>query len=153
MWNHSPSMMQMMVEQDVSRPPLTPQELADIVAYILALGNVDRGGTPERGEKIFAQKGCSQCHQQEGTAVDLPSPQGSRALGLTAPRLVGRERGTGFRPVHMATAMWNHGEAMLARMTEAGLSWPVFNDQEMIDLLAFLNATEAQPPGANAGER
>ncbi len=139
MWNHSPSMMQMMVEQDVSRPPLTPQELADIVAYVLALGNVDRGGTPTRGEKVFAQKGCGQCHQQEGKT--------------SAPRLSRRERGTELRPVHMATAMWNHGETMLARMTEAGLSWPVFNDQEMVDLLAYLNASESSPPGAVPGGR
>lgn len=139
MWNHSPSMMQMMVEQDVSRPPLTPQELADIVAYVLALGNVDRGGTPARGEKVFAQKGCGQCHEQEEK-----SP---------APHLLRRERGTELRPVHMATTMWNHGEAMLARMTEAGLSWPVFNDQEMVDLLAFLNASEAPPSVTDPGGR
>jgi hypothetical protein len=53
----------------------------------------------------------------------------------------------------MATAMWNHGETMLARMTQAGLSWPVFNDQEMIDLLAFLNASEAPPSVADPGDR
>jgi len=139
MWNHSPSMMQMMVEQNVSRLPLTPQELADIVAYVLALGNMDRGGTPARGEIVFAQKGCGQCHQQEGKN--------------TAPRLSKRERGTELRPVYMATAMWNHGETMLARMTEAGLSWPVFNDQEMVDLLAYLNASESSPPGAGTGGR
>jgi hypothetical protein len=53
----------------------------------------------------------------------------------------------------MATAMWNHGEAMLARMTEAGLSWPVFNDQEMVDLLAYLNAPASSPSGAGPGGR
>ncbi len=134
MWNHSPSMMQMMVEKDVSRAPLTPQELADIVAYILALGNVDPRGTPVRGEKIFAEKGCGQCHEQDGKDP--------------APRISRRERGTEVSAVYMATAMWNHGETMLARMTEAGLSWPVFNDQEMVDLLAYLSASETSPSRA-----
>ena len=132
-------MMQMMVEKDVSRPPLTAQELADIVAYILALGNVDRGGTPARGEEVFAQKGCGQCHQQNGSSPAPPLSKGNA--------------GSEIRPVHMATAMWNHGETMLARMTEAGLSWPVFNDQEMVDLLAFLNASEAPPSVADPGGR
>jgi len=139
MWNHSPSMMQMMVEQDVSRPPLTAQELADIVAYVLALGTVDREGNAAVGEEVFAQKGCGQCHQE---SRDSP-----------APRLSGGDLGSDIRPVHMATAMWNHGETMLKRMTEAGLSWPVFNDQEMIDLLAFLNTPDAQRPAVGPGDR
>jgi len=139
MWNHSPSMMQMMVEKDVSRAPLTPQELADIVAYILALGNVDPRGTSARGKDVFAQKGCGQCHQQDGKS--------------RAPRLSRREQGTEVSAVYMATAMWNHGETMLARMTEAGLSWPVFNELEMVDLLAFLNASEAPPSVADPGGR
>ena len=44
MWNHSPSMMRVMREEDVARQPISPQELADIVAYVLALGNVDHAG-------------------------------------------------------------------------------------------------------------
>lgn len=152
MWNHSPSMMQMMVEKDVSRSPLTPQELADIVAYVLALGNVDRGGTSARGEEVFAQKGCGQCHQSQPLAPTLTGV-GADTGKNPAPRLFGRERGTELKPIFMATAMWNHGEAMLARMTEAGLSWPVFNDQEMVDLLAYLNASESSPSGAGPGGR
>ena len=51
--------------------------------------------------------------------------------------------GADATPVNMATAMWNHGETMLARMTEAGVSWPVFNDDEMVDLLAYLQAVRS----------
>jgi len=139
MWNHSPSMLQMMVEKNVSRPSVDAQELADIVAYILALGCADRDGSPSRGQEVFAQKGCVQCHQQ-----DEKSP---------APRLTRSQRGADLEPVHMATAMWNHGETMLERMTQAGLSWPVFNDREMVDLLAFLNAAGGSPPSASPGGR
>ena len=71
--------------------------------------------------------------------VPTSSPHGSRAVVLT--------------PVYMATAMWNHGETMLARMTEAGLSWPVFNDQEMVDLLAYLDAPASSPSEAEPGDR
>ncbi len=56
-------------------------------------------------------------------------------------------------PVSMAAAMWNHGKTMLERMTEAGLSWPVFNDREMLDLLAYLKGIEASSEGpAPAGD-
>ena len=126
MWNHSPSMMRVMREQALAREPIGPQELADIVAYVLALGNVDRGGEPKRGEHIFSEKGCAQCHESDDVAEQAsPSIEQLRANAT---------------PVNMATAMWNHGETMLLRMTEAGLSWPVFNENEMVDLLAYLNA-------------
>jgi hypothetical protein len=42
----------------------------------------------------------------------------------------------------MAAAMWNHGETMLERMTEAGMAWPVFADDEMADLLAYLENSQ-----------
>jgi cytochrome c553 len=108
------------------------------VAYVLALGHVDRGGNAELGVKVFMEKGCAQCHEQD------------RKSG--APRLTGSEPGSDATPVYMATAMWNHGETMLQRMTEAGLSWPVFNDQEMVDLLAYLNASRSSAPSAGAGD-
>lgn len=126
MWNHSPTMMRVMREEKVARQPISPQELADIIAYLLALGNVDRGGDRGRGEDIFAQKGCIQCHDS-----DEVSETGGPPIGLLSGDAT---------PVNMAGAMWNHGETMLERMTEAGLSWPVFHDNEMVDLLAYLES-------------
>jgi cytochrome c2 len=131
MWNHSPTMARVMREQQVTRQPLGPQELADILAYLLALGNQDRGGDPLRGRQVFDQKGCTQCHER-GETADSAGPSLSQ-LGADA------------TPVRMATAMWNHGETMLERMTEAGISWPVFDDNEMVDLLAFLRSDESSP--------
>ncbi len=128
MWNHSPSMMRVMRERDVPRKPVSAQELADIVSYVLALGNTDRGGDAGRGKQIFSRKGCVHCH--EGDEL-------SEAVGPPVGRLGGYST-----PVDMATAMWNHGETMLERMTEAGLSWPVFNDKEMVDVLAYLRAVQ-----------
>ncbi len=132
MWNHSPEMSKAMMEQDVARRPIDAQELADIVAFVLALTTVDRGGDAERGGKIFLQKGCAQCHERE-EAAKSPAP----AIG---------KLGVNASPVNIAAAMWNHGETMLAKMTEAGLSWPVFHDHEMADLLAYLEAVRSPKP-------
>ena len=138
MWNHSPAMTRVMREQDVARQPVNPQALADILAYLLALGNVDLGGDAASGKRVFAKKGCAECHASE-EMVELSSPS-LRQLGADA------------APVSMAAAMWNHGETMLERMTEAGISWPVFHDDEMVDLLAYLRAVASAsavdpPPG------
>lgn len=135
MWNHSPDMARVMQEQEVARHPVSPQELADILAYVLALGRLDRGGDSVQGQRIFAQKGCAQCHDREDMIA-----AGNPSLGQL------REHAS---PVEMAAAMWNHGETMLAKMTEAGMAWPVFNDREMVDLLAYLQGVELDPAGDN----
>jgi cytochrome c2 len=129
MWNHSPAMTRDMREQDVARQQITPQELADVLAYVLALGHQDRGGDPAKGELVFDSKGCAQCHEADEVAQESgPSVQ---------------QLGKRSSPVSVATSMWNHGESMLDQMTEAGISWPVFVDDEMVDLLAYLRAAEA----------
>ncbi len=132
MWNHSPEMTRVMREQAVERQPISAQELADILAYVLLLGNLDRGGDATRGERVFAQKGCVQCHNHEEMAEGGPTVQ---RLGQDA------------APVDMAAAMWNHGKTMLEQMTEAGISWPVFNEHEMVDLLAYLKTAESEAGG------
>lgn len=126
MWNHSPAMTKVMEQKDVSREPISAQELADIIAYVLALGNMDRGGRPDRGEQVFVDKKCVECHDRSGLAK-LPGPPVAKLSANAA-------------PVEMATAMWNHGERMLQQLTEAGLPWPVFQDKEMVDLIAYLRS-------------
>ncbi len=130
MWNHSPEMTRQMQQQEVDRQPITPQELVDILAYVLALGAQDRGGDYARGQRVFSRKGCGQCHDTEEIAEAAGPP-------------IGQLRGHSS-PVAMAAAMWNHGETMLQRMTEAGLAWPVFNEGEMVDLLAYLQGLETK---------
>jgi len=128
MWNHSPTMVSAMREHKMVRQPMTAQELADILVYVLALGNADRAGDPVIGRSIFEQKRCAECHDADEVSATGAPP-------LTA--LWGDAA-----PVDMAAAMWNHGGTMLQQMTEAGLSWPVFNDEEMEHLLAFLEQSK-----------
>jgi cytochrome c2 len=125
MWNHSPEMARVMHEQDVARQPMTAQELAHILTYVLTLGPQSRTGAPARGKQVFADKGCSQCH----LATE----------GSTGPSF--QQLNSYASPVSMAAAMWNHGETMLQRMTQAGMTWPVFSGNEMADLLAYVGAT------------
>ena len=130
MWNHSPQMTRNMQEKAVERKPISPQELADILAHVLTLRNREAAGDPVRGERVFDKKGCTQCHGRDEVVASVgPNLQ---KLGSSS-----------SAPSSMAAAMWNHGESMLDRMTEAGITWPVFDDREMVDLLAFLRAKGA----------
>jgi cytochrome c2 len=126
MWNHSPAMAQIMKEKDLQRLPVSPQELADILTYVLTLSRRDRAGDAARGQRVFAQKGCKQCHDA-GAAGEGVGPSLAKIAGSAA-------------SAEMAAAMWNHGETMLDRMTDAGIAWPMFNGDEMVDMLAYLRS-------------
>lgn len=138
MWNHSPEMTRLMRSQGIERSPLTAQEMADITAYVIFLRYEDRGGNPQRGRKVLEAKQCTQCHLEA-------SQTGSAAPGL-------QSLGAVASPVRLADAMWNHGLTMMARMSERGLNWPVFQGDEMVDLIAYLKslAPPEQPAAAAA---
>jgi predicted CXXCH cytochrome family protein len=137
MWNHSPEMTRMMQSQGLERSPLTAQEMADIIAYIVSLRYDQRGGDPKRGRIVFERKRCAQCHAEESTDESAaPAPVD---LGAMAD------------PVLLAPAMWNHGVAMMNRISEVGDVWPVFEPDEIVDLIAYLESiapAEAPAPAA-----
>ncbi len=91
-----------------------------LVGYIWALQFANAGGNPGRGQKVFAEKGCGNCHGK-GVAPSLDSMAG-RANPYTA-----------------VSALWNHGPKMLQEMQSKNVQWPRFKDTQMADLLAFLN--------------
>jgi len=123
-------MMSVMRDRKVKQEPVSAQELADILSYVLALGNTDSGGDAGRGATFFQTKGCAQCHEATEVNASKAPPVADLKGDAT--------------PVDIAAAMWNHSDTMLEKMTEAGLSWPMFNDREMVDLLAFLQATKTE---------
>lgn len=126
MWNHSPVMTRIMEEKDLQRLPVSPQELADILTYVLTLNRRDRAGDVARGQRVFEQKGCKQCHE---------AGVGGEGVGPSLAKIAGSAG-----PAEMAAAMWNHGETMLDRMTAAGIAWPMFDGDEMVDMLAYLRS-------------
>lgn len=124
MWNHSPEMTRLMRTQGVERSSLTPQEMADIIAYLLSLRASHRAGRAERGRLVFVKKGCSQCHLEE--------PKASSSGPVIA--VLARDA----TPIRFAHAMWNHGVPMLDVMSELGGAWPIFHPGELADLIAYL---------------
>jgi len=133
MWNHSPAMWTSMRTQEIPRPQFSNKEMADLIAYLFAQRYFDASGSALRGRRIFEVKGCATCH--------LPDAEG---IGPALSPWRGQ-----VTPMALATAMWNHGPMMLTRMREQRIPWPLFQSQEMVDLMEFLNqgVASARLPG------
>lgn len=135
LWNHGPRMWAKMGELRVPVPTFSGTEMADLVAYLYFVGFFDPPGDPTRGRGVFVSKGCVRCHAVNGKG------------GTVGPDLARSE--AVLSPVEAARLMWNHAPFMEARMKELGISWPLFEANEMADLLAYLTSL----PGAGGGRR
>jgi mono/diheme cytochrome c family protein len=131
MWNHGPEMAAAMKAKGITRPTLQPAELLDLIAYVVGAARDPGGetsqvipGTPERGEKIFAERHCRTCHAVNGKGGRVGPDLGtaSHHMSLTA----------------FAARMWNHGPTMWAKMKERGFEVPRLSGQDMADVLAYL---------------
>jgi cytochrome c len=98
-------------------PPLTPQEMRSVGAYLWTVQYFERAGNARRGSRLWSSKGCAGCHEGSG-----------------APKLAGR----GLNSISIIAALWRHGPTMLAEMERKQVRWPEFRGGEMADLLAFL---------------
>jgi cytochrome c2 len=121
MWNHSPKMWKGIEEKRMERPTLSPQEMADLVAYLFSTQYFDEPGNPEEGKKVFTKKQCSLCHSKSTKMPNLSAWKGQ------------------ISPISMAQTMWNHGPEMLEKMRKAKVSWRKIDGKEMADLMEYLN--------------
>ncbi|HET8529563.1 MAG TPA: c-type cytochrome [Methylomirabilota bacterium] len=123
-WNKAPAMAAAMQSRGIALPQLTPEQMADIVAYLYSV-RYFASGSVQPGYAVASQKGCLNCHALRGergkTASDL-----TKAKGLDSPAAV-------------LAALWNH---TLVTPTVSGkkLDWPGFTPQEMADLIAMLQS-------------
>lgn len=144
LWNHGPDMAAKMAEQNLVRPNLEDDDVANIVAYIRgdARGTATldlayaQAGSPQAGKLVFQQKGCVQCHSIAGAGGSV-GPD----LGVQRPRA---------HMAEMAAALWNHGPAMWAKMKELGRPVPKLSDTEMADLLAYIYFVQYMGQGGSA---
>lgn len=130
-WNKAPAMAAAMQPRGISVPQLTPEQMADIVAYLYSV-RYFRGGNVQQGYVVASQKGCLNCHGLRGE-------RGKPASDLTAAKGLDS-------PAAALAALWNHA---LVTPTVAGkqVPWPIFASQEMADLMAMLQSVN-QPQRA-----
>ncbi len=129
MWNHGPTMAEQIKMSKLPYPTLTSQDVADISAYLrqATAGTTEirmSPGNPSKGKALFVEKRCSQCHI--GDAAAKRSQTGLVRIDL--------KKGVS----EVATMMWNHGVAMMQRMKKASIEWPMFEGNQMADLIAYI---------------
>lgn len=116
MWNHQPMMAPV-------PPALSVDEMRDLVSYLWAQEFFVDSGDPVVGKRVFISKHCGTCHNDPSSG---------------APKLTGV--GRAYSAVTMVSALWHHGPQMLQKMGARNIPWPRFDDHEMSDLIAYLNA-------------
>jgi cytochrome c2 len=125
-WNHAPEMMRVMKSQGITRPTFEGREMADVIAFLYGLNYFQSGGSPAGGRTLFTARGCSGCH-------------GASGQGTTrGPEL--RKRGELFTSISLATSLWRHGPEMYERCKRQGIAWPTLGENDVADLVSFLNA-------------
>lgn len=121
MWNKMPEMTSKMDATEMAFPVLTPDEMANLVAYLSSIGYFGTRGNARRGRALVNGKNCLDCHtlgeRGTGTAGDL-----QEGRNLT-------------QPASVVAAMWNHVLVLDAMSASNRLS-PLSGD-EMADVIAF----------------
>jgi len=135
LWNHLPDMSRRMAEMGMQRPRLSDREAGDLFAYLYTLGYFDVAGDVERGETLFTDLNCIQCHQVGGIG------------GVVGPVL--DHAGAARVPIEVAAAMWNHGPAMMAAAEARGIQRPRMTGRDLADLIAFIESGSTALPGDN----
>lgn len=127
LWNHRYAMDDRMAAAGIPFPLFRGQEFPDLIAYLHLVAYEGRDGDPSRGERVFRDKGCATCHEDQ--LVQTPDLSGSHvgddAIGLSA-------------------AMWNHAPAMHQAMAEHGIPWPQFEEGDVEDVVAYLRRLSAK---------
>src|SRR6266542_3695555 len=77
-----------------------------------------------RGERVFTDQSCIQCHSINGEG------------GKSAPDL-GKRIDRNYTPALLASVMWNHAPRMWAAMEARGIQRPVLGEQTAADLFAY----------------
>ncbi|HEX3177964.1 MAG TPA: c-type cytochrome [Methylomirabilota bacterium] len=125
MWNKAPAMTDAMSKRSIPVPRLTPQGMADIVAYLYSVRYFAGAGDPRNGVILAQQKGCFECH-------GLYGERGKPASDLAAARGIDTAAG-------VLASLWNHtfvDDPRRARDAQArALTGP-----EMGDLIAYLRS-------------
>lgn len=143
LWNHGPAMIAAIEEAGLEVPVFEGSEIIDLFAFVRSQGDrqsalrFQSSGDPARGAEAFAAKGCDACHgifaDGEGIGPDL----GRMELRGSVTQIAGR--------------MWNHWPEMARSMAEAGMSVPVFAEDELLDLFAHVYTARYQGEAGDPG--
>ena len=111
-----------------------------LTVFPRVLTSAEISGDAGRGERLFADFHCAECHSVGGKG------------GASAPSLAPR-RGGPYTPIGMAGAMWSHVARMWQAADKAGVKIPAFSEQQAADLYAFVAGGKAPADGVGDAAR
>jgi len=124
LWNHAPQMAVQAGSLKKEWPTMNRSELDGLISFLFFLRYLGEPGDIENGQKLLRKKTCLNCHRigKEG------APE-----GITLDRL-----SEYASPLYTAQVIWNHGPTMQKKMIAGGISRPVFDDNDITDISAYL---------------
>lgn len=136
LWNHGPAMWAKMKEQGVAFPRLSDREMADLLAYIYFVQYANGRGDAAKGASLFQEKWCARCHGAGGEGGGTASDKATGAPSLVASAAL-------RSPFSWSAAIWNQAPDIAEKSRASQVPWPRFSDDEMRDLVAFLQSRAA----------
>jgi cytochrome c2 len=130
MWNHAPRMWQEMRGKRLRYPILSYEETSQLVTYLYMGAHADDAGDAKRGESLFRQMRCIQCHSRKPNIPGFVDVADSED------------------PLSWTEALWNHASGMQARMLNMGIQWPNFRPSDLRDLFAYMRQERNLNPDA-----
>ncbi len=125
MWNKAPEMILLRIAQtQCGLPKFTAKEMSDLLAYLYFLHFIDEPGNIAKGEKLFSEMRCSQCHGLEGKRGKLMHIDLSKYRDAAQTEIV--------------ASIWNHSIEMRKAVRAQAIPWPQLKEGEMADLLEFI---------------
>jgi cytochrome c2 len=125
-WNHTPRMIDAMIDEGYPWPTLDRREMSDLLSYLYYLRLFDEPGDPGRGSTAYSRLRCQACHSLGG--------EGGTAGGPL-------DRFSAYpSPVVLAQAMWNAGPMMQQAQIGRWTAISNFARAEMADIQAHIRA-------------
>ena len=125
MWNKAPVMMLANKRRGIAISTLRGDQMADLVAYLDAVGYFADPGDAKRGQQLAADPGCVGCHSAHG--LGAPGREIIWPHGLEASTTV-------------ISVAWNHALIGERAAGQAKAAWRPLGAREMADLLAFVRS-------------
>ncbi len=124
MWNHGPAIWDRIEEVGLEIPTFEDNELADLIAYLYFIRFFEKSANRDRGEMLFEQKGCRNCHHfGEASVEESFSLSGTNAS---------------LSKLDIVANLWNHAGDMATAMTGKRVEWPRLSKGEMNHLLEYI---------------
>jgi len=125
-WNHTPRMIDAMINRGYSWPTIDRGEMADLLSYLYYLRLFDEPGSAARGEIAFSRLRCASCHSLAGEGGTGGGPLDRFSAYPSA--------------VALGQAMWNAGPKMQRAQIAQWTAMSTFVGGEMADIQAFIRS-------------